>query len=135
MKIQDALLKHSPFDVATPLAEYLISTGPFSKYVDPSTIKQPSVMTFGLLESPDPFTPPSVSYSCTGCTLVGYTSSQKGTAHLVPQYHCGQQSLPDAEVADAYVKAFKRWSKAAQNANENPAPQPKRAFFVPSVGA
>lgn len=133
MKIQDAGLKHPHFDVAVPLAEYLISTGAFSKYVDPSTIKPPSVMSFGVLESPDAFTPPSISHSCPGCTLVGYTSSAKGTAHKSPVQHCGQSSLPDEATAEAYVQAFKRWSKS-QDPNEKPTPS-KRVFFVPAVGA
>jgi hypothetical protein len=133
MKIQDAGLKHPPFDLAVPLAEYFISTGHFFKYVDPSTIKPPSVMTFGLLESPSAAVPPSISHSCHGCTLVGYTSSHKGTAHKTPVLHCGQSSLPDEATAEAYVQAFKRWSRAAQQQKEEP--QTKRVFFVPAVGA
>jgi hypothetical protein len=133
MRIQDAVLKHPPFDVATPLAEYLISTGQFSKWVDPASIKQPSVMSFGVLESPDAFTPPSISHSCPGCTLVGYTSSAKGTAHKSPVLHCGQSSLPDEATAEAYVQAFKRWSRAAHQ--EEQKPQSKKVFFVPAVGA
>jgi hypothetical protein len=133
MKIQDAALKHPPFDVAVPLAEYFISTGAFSKYVDPATVRPPSVMSFGLLESPDAFTPPSISHSCPGCTLVGYTSSARGTAHKTPVLHCSQSSLPDEATAEAYVQAFKRWSKAAQH--EEQKPQSKKVFFVPAVGA
>src|SRR6267143_5739527 len=111
MKIQDAVLKYPPFDVARPLAEFLIQTGKFSEYVDPASVRPPSVMSFGILESPDPFTPPSISHSCPGCTLVGYTSSQKGTAHKTPILHCSQSSLPDEQTADAYVKQFKAWSR------------------------
>jgi hypothetical protein len=134
LRIQDTQFKHEPFNVATPLAEFLISTGKFSD-ATPVIAREPSVMTFGLLHSPDPFTPPSISHSCPGCTLVGYTASKKGTAHKTPILHCSQSSLPDEATAEAYIQAFKKWDKAAQNANENPAPQSKRVFFVPAVGA
>jgi hypothetical protein len=128
MKIQDVGLKHPPFDVATPQAEYMISTGQFVKYSDPfAPVRQPSVITFGLLESPDPFTPPAITHSCSGCTLTGYTSSAKGTAHKAVIQHCGQNSLPGPEVAEAYVKAFKAFSRS----KDEPQPaQPKKIFFA-----
>jgi hypothetical protein len=127
MKIQDVGQKQPPFDVAVPLGEHLISTGQFRKYVDPfATAKPTHVLTFALLPSPDPFTEPAVAYSCS-CGINGYTNSKKGTAHKAPIFHCGGPVLCDDATADAYVKAFKAFSRA----KDEPQPaQPKKVFFA-----
>lgn len=131
MRIQDSKLKHPPFDMPTALGEYLISTGQFSEYTNPAfTASSASVMVFGILQD-DLLTPPAITHFCSGCSLKGYTTSEKGTAHKTPIYHCGQQSLPDEATADAYVKAFKAYSRAER---PEPKPEAKRVFFV-SQGA
>jgi hypothetical protein len=132
MKIRDTQFKYPPFDVATPLAEFLISTGKFS--ANPVEAAPPIVVTFGLLQD-DIATPPAITHRCSGCGLTGYTSSEKGTAHLTPILHCRMSSLPGPDIADAYVKAFKAYSRRPKDEPKSETEKPKRVFFTTALGA
>jgi hypothetical protein len=123
MKLQDIEKKFPPFDKPSGEAAYLLETGKFIRYQEPTTPETKPNLQWAAKRGArvdDYEYPPSVYYNCSKCGSKGEISGPNTTAHLVR--HCGLVEPVPAEVAARFKKLRENYLSRSKKKNLMPVP-------------
>jgi hypothetical protein len=137
MKLRD-LGSNKTYDTPSEIGRKLVAAGLAEEVISDARAARPAhEIQFGVHDGPltdDYQAPPLVTWRCETCGELGYTTSYKGSAHLMVIRHRGTTAQASEEVAARYGKMFGAWAARSKKKPKDVVSASSPVTFIHAAG-